>query len=130
MPHMLMSHAEDPAKVLTDKIGDLSGIEIFHNQVLLAVYMRPEMTAGGLHLPQRHTDEDRFQSKIGLLLKVGSEAFKDDTGVWFNGVEFKVGEWLLFRPSDGYQITVNKEPCRLLTDTAIKGRVAHPDLIY
>jgi hypothetical protein len=50
--------------------------------------------------------------------------------VWFQGLEFKVGDWLLFRPSDGYNVTVSKEPCRLLIDTNIKGRVSHPDLIY
>jgi co-chaperonin GroES (HSP10) len=124
-----MAHEEDPAKLLMNKI-DVGGIEVFHNQVLLAIYMRPEKTASGLYLTKAHVDEDRYQSKIGLLLAAGPMAFKDPDGVWFQGLEFKVGDWLLFRPSDGYNVTVSKEPCRLLIDTNIKGRVSHPDLIY
>jgi hypothetical protein len=45
---MPMSHEEDPKKKLLEELGDISNVELFHNQVLLAVYLRPEKTKSGL----------------------------------------------------------------------------------
>jgi co-chaperonin GroES (HSP10) len=129
MPHMMMSHDEDPKNKLLDELGDLSEIELFHNQVLLAVYIRPQKTRAGLYLTDKHTDEDRFQSKVGLLVKTGPQAFEQD-GNWFSGVDFKDHDWLVFRPSDGWSITVNGVLCRIFDDINIRGRVPHPDAVW
>jgi co-chaperonin GroES (HSP10) len=110
-------------------LGDLSEIELFHNQVLLAVYIRPQKTKSGLYLTDKHTDEDRFQSKVGLLVKSGPQAFEQD-GNWFSGVDFKDHDWLVFRPSDGWSITVNGVLCRIFDDINIRGRVPHPDAVW
>ena len=130
MPHMAMLHEDDPAQKLRDAVGDISGVELFHNQVLLATYLRPTQTKGGLHLPSSHVDEDKYQSKVGLVLAVGPQAFDDPEGKWFQGVEVKVGDWVVFRPADGWQVTVNKQPCRMLTDVGVRARLSHPDLVY
>lgn len=129
MPHVAMHHAVDPKQDLIDRIGDTSGIEIFNNQILLGVYIRPEMTAGGIVID---TSEDEHQSKIGLILAMGNDACEDPTGKWFRGVKRKIaiGDWILFRPSDAWPVTVNKQMCRMLDDVCVKGRVAHPDTIY
>lgn len=129
MPHMLMSHEEDPKVKLLDQLGDISDIELFHNQVLLAVYLRPEKTKSGLILTADHLDEDRYQSKVGLLVKQGPLAFEQD-GNWFTGVTFQEHDWLIFRPSDGWSITVNGVLCRIFDDISIKGRAPHPDSVY
>jgi hypothetical protein len=129
MPHMMMSHDEDPKNKLLEDLGDLSEIELFHNQVLLAVYIRPQKTKSGLYLTDKHTDEDRFQSKVGLLVKSGPQAFEQD-GNWFSGVDFKDHDWLVFRPSDGWSITVNGVLCRIFDDINIRGRVPHPDAVW
>jgi len=129
MPHMLMSHEEDPKLKLLDQLGDISDIELFHNQVLLAVYLRPEKTKSGLILTADHLDEDRYQSKVGLLVKQGPLAFEQD-GNWFTGMTFKEHDWLIFRPSDGWSITVNGVLCRIFDDISIKGRAPHPDSVY
>jgi co-chaperonin GroES (HSP10) len=129
MPHMMMSHDEDPKNKLLEDLGDLSEIELFHNQVLLAVYIRPQKTRSGLYLTDKHTDEDRFQSKVGLLVKSGPQAFEQD-GNWFSGVDFKDHDWLVFRPSDGWSITVNGVLCRIFDDINIRGRVPHPDAVW
>jgi len=129
MPHMLMSHEEDPKLKLLDQLGDISDIELFHNQVLLAVYLRPEKTKSGLILTADHLDEDRYQSKVGLLIKQGPLAFEQD-GNWFNGMTFQEHDWLIFRPSDGWSITVNGVLCRIFDDISIKGRAPHPDSVY
>jgi len=129
MPHMLMSHEEDPKLKLLDQLGDISDIELFHNQVLLAVYLRPEKTKSGLILTADHLDEDRYQSKVGLLVKQGPLAFEQD-GNWFTGLTFQEHDWLIFRPSDGWSITVNGVLCRIFDDISIKGRAPHPDSVY
>ncbi len=129
MPHMPMSHDKDPKDTLLDLIGDISEIELFHNQVLLAVYLRPEKTKSGLILTADHLDEDRYQSKVGLLIKRGPLAFEQD-GNWFTGMTFQDHEWLIFRPSDGWSITVNGVLCRIFDDISIKGRAPHPDSVY
>ena len=129
MPHMMMAHEQDPRAKLRTELGVLSGVELFHNQVLLAVYIRPQKTKSGLYLTDAHTDEDRFQSKVGLLVKKGPMAFEQD-GNWFTGLEFQEDDWLVFRPSDGWSITVNGVLCRIFDDINIKGRVPHPDAVW
>jgi co-chaperonin GroES (HSP10) len=124
-----MSHEEDPKVKLLDQLGDISDIELFHNQVLLAVYLRPEKTKSGLILTADHLDEDRYQSKVGLLVKQGPLAFEQD-GNWFTGMTFQEHDWLIFRPSDGWSITVNGVLCRIFDDISIKGRAPHPDSVY
>jgi hypothetical protein len=126
---MPMSHEEDPKEKLLEQLGDISDIELFHNQVLLAVYLRPEKTKSGLILTANHLDEDRYQSKVGLLIKRGPLAFEQD-GNWFTGVTFNDLDWLIFRPSDGWSITVNGVLCRIFDDISIKGRAPHPDSVY
>lgn len=130
MTVMTMRHDTDPAKALQKELGSLEGIEIFHNQVLAAVYIRPEKTAGGIMLPETVRGEDRYQSKVGLIVKTGPNAFVDPEGVWFKDVDLKVGDWVIFRPSDGWSITINKVLCRILDDTVIRGKTNHPDGVW
>ena len=126
----------DPAKALTEPVGDLSDYEIFHNFVLVATYIAPEKI-GSIIVTDRRKEEDRFQGKVGLVLKCGPMAFKDDAAARFGGIEIKPGDWVLYRPADGYEMfikdrrTVNDGvPVRLIEDTLIKGRVSDPSLIY
>jgi co-chaperonin GroES (HSP10) len=125
-----MVHDEDPRKVLLDRIGDLSHVEVFNNQALCAVYLRPEKTKSGIYLPDKHRDEDQFQSKVGLLIKTGPSAFIDSGDQWFSGVNIQIHDWLVFRPSDGWSITVNGVLCRMLDDINIRGRISHPDQVW
>ena len=127
MPYMRMQHDIDPRDKLLADIGDLSNIEIFNNKLLVAVYIRPEKMKSGLHLPDQNREEDRFQSKIGLLVKKGNLAFEDDVGKWFQDVEINMHDWLIVRPSDAWSITVNGVLCRIVDDSLVQGRVSHPD---
>ena len=127
MPYMRMEHEIDPKEKILKEIGDISGIEIFNNQLLLAVYLRPEKTKSGFYLPDQNRDEDKYQSKVGLLVKAGPSAFKDDTGAWFKDADVKLHDWLISRPNDGWSITIHGVLCRLVEDSFTKGRVPHPD---
>ena len=125
-----MDHVVDPKKDILDRLGDLSGIELFNNQILCAVYVRPNKTKSGIYLSDKTVDEDRFQGKVGLLVAAGPEAFNDTSGQWFNDVNFNVHDWLVFRPSDGWSITVNGVLCRIMSDTQVKARISSPDQVW
>jgi len=125
-----MEHDVDPKKTLLKKIGDISGIEIFNNQILCAVYVRPEKTKGGIVLPDQHRAEDKIQGKVGLVLKKGPMAFVDDSSNWFVDADIDVNDWIVFRPSDGWSITVHGVLCRILDDINVRGRIQHPDQVW
>lgn len=132
MPATAMFHAEDPKTALLKKIGPVDDIEVLHNEVLVAVYIAPEKTKGGVIRPTSNVDEDRYQSKVGLILKVGPSAFEQAEGwSWPDGIG--VGDWVYFRVSDGFNMTVNGSRdnlCRQLGDNRIRGRIADPDQVW
>jgi co-chaperonin GroES (HSP10) len=127
---MVMTHNTDPKQDLIDKVGNIDDIEIFNNKILVAVYVRPEKTKSGIYLPDAHRDEDKVQGKVGLVMKMGPEAFDDPNGTWFNGIKVNSGDWVVFRPSDGWSITINGVLCRMLDDTNVRGRIRQPDQVW
>ena len=127
---MKMHHDVDPKKDLLDRIGDISEMELFHNLIRVAMYVRPEKTASGIHLPNSVRKEDEYQGKVGLVLKVGPMAFVDDAVNSFGGIKVSPGEWVTFRTSDGFQITINGVLCRMLQDSHIKTRIPDPDYVF
>lgn len=130
MTMLAMQHDVDPKEKLIAEVGDISQVELFNNQILVAVYIRPQKTKSGLYLSEKYVDEDRYQSKVGLLMKMGPAAFEENGDGWFRGEKFNEHDWLVFRPSDGWSITVNGCLCRILTDTQVKGRIAAPDQVW
>lgn len=127
---MQMFHEQDPAQEILNKIGDLSGIDLLFSQVLLADYIRPEKTASGFILPTKTRDEERFQGKAGLVIMKGPRAFVDDGDVKFHGQTVSVGDWLVYRKSDGWEMEINGCNCRVLQDVHVKMRVSSPDAVW
>lgn len=128
--NIAMLHEADPKEMLLKELGDISKVELLNTQVLVAVYIRPEKTKGGIIMAAKARDEDRHQSKVGLILKTGPSAFVDEDGKWFSDLDLKAGDWIVFRPSDGWNVTVNGILCRMFDDTAIRARIPHPDSVY
>ena len=124
---MKMKHDGNPADELLKKVGDLSGISIFGPKVLVAIYKRPEVTKGGLHLPDKYRDEDIYQGKIGLVIKTGPTAFRDVD--WFQE-SVSVGDWVWFRASNGIAMKFNEVDCRFMEDIRIEGKVTEPDTVW
>ena len=129
----------DPKKALLDAAGDLSDYEVAGNLVLVATYIQPEKTKGGIILSGTSLAEDRFQGKVGLILKCGPAAFRDEpkAGIFFYGFAAEPSEWVLYRPSDAMELFIRDRrklndglPCRLIEDSLIKARVSDPSLIY
>ena len=130
MPPRKMQHDVDPAKKILDEIGVLSDVKVMFSQVLVAIYQRPEMTQSGLILTPKTLDEDLYQGKAGLVLKLGQMAFEDTESIKFYGQRVNVGEWIAIRPSDGMTISINEVECRLVQDVHCKLVVASPDLVW
>lgn len=126
----LKEHTLPADENLRELVGDISGIEIFNNQLLVAVYVRPQRSKGGIIFTDNYVDEDKFQGKVGLVLQKGPTAFQDAEGEWFQGSNIEVGDWVVFKPSDGWGLTINKQMCRMLDDVAIRGRIEQPDLVW
>lgn len=136
MPAMAMVHDIDPADDLRNKLGNLDHIEIFHNQVLCAVYVRPDKTKGGIILADTTREEDKMQGKAGLIVKLGPTAFRGADGdAWAWGEGLGEGDWVYYRASDGWAITLlgphgDKVLCRILDDTNVRGRITAPDSVW
>lgn len=130
MPYMEMDHEIDPRTKLLNEIETLDGVEIYNNQVLLAVYMRPTKTKIGIILTDQYVGEDLYQSKVGLVLMKGPSAFVEKEELWFKDVNVNEGDWVMFRPSDGWQININGVSCRIMDDIHIRGKLAHPDTVW
>jgi co-chaperonin GroES (HSP10) len=132
-----MRHDVDPRIDLFRKVGKIDHIRLLHNQVLVATYIRPEMTKGGLILPQSARDEDKHQGKVGLVIAKGPLAFQDDATTKFQGQDVQVGDWIAYRMSDGWQFTIRGNPapdnpkgehhCRMLMDIDVKAVLTGPD---
>jgi co-chaperonin GroES (HSP10) len=130
MPFMIMEHATDPKQKLLDDIGDISAFEIFNNQILIAIYIRPSKTKSGIYLSDQSREEDKVQGKVGLVVKKGPAAFVDETSEWFKDISVDLNDWVVIRPSDGWAITVNNVLCRIVDDTAVRGKIDVPDRVW
>ena len=130
-PQRVMDHGgKDPAADLVEKIGYIDDIDIYFNKVLCALYLRPEKTKSGIILTDVHRDEDKYQGKAALVLKIGPTAFKDDGAAQFHGQSVNVGDWVVFRPSAGLKMTINETDCVLLQDVQIELRIPAPDIVF
>ena len=126
----------DPKQALLDAVGDLSGVDVFHNLVLVATYIEPEKTAGGIIKPDRTLMESRFQGKCALVLKKGPMAFVDEGYIKFGGKTVEAGDWVIVNPSDGFEMfkgaagSSDGGSVRLFEDAKIKGRIDDPATVY
>lgn len=138
MPAVAMLHEIDPRVAINNRVGDISGVEVFGNDVLVAIYKRPTKTKSGIILTDNTLNEDVHQGKVGLVLKLGPTAYLDEDGNKFRDI--KEGDWVVFRPSDGWRVTLNTlqgtyskddtVDCRIVSDISVRCRVQDPDSIY
>jgi co-chaperonin GroES (HSP10) len=125
-----VSMADDSKAELIARVKKLPKDELFHAKVLVATFIPSEKTAGGIILPDRSKQESRFQEKTGLVIGVGPGAFQDGPGAQFYGKQIKVGDWVLFRASDGYEFFIDEVPCRMFEDVQIMMKIQNPELYY
>jgi co-chaperonin GroES (HSP10) len=133
----------DEKEAILSKLGDLSAVQIAQNEVLVAIYIRPEKSAGGILLTDRTRKEDNYQGKVGLVVKIGSACrfvrTNEATGVTY-GVDVQLHDWVVTRPSDTWALDVNggedtSDPkaftnCRLVFDDQIRMKIPNPGMIW
>ena len=54
VPHRAIervSQASDPKQAILETVGDISGVHLLADMVLLGTYIRPQKTAGGIIRP-------------------------------------------------------------------------------
>jgi hypothetical protein len=112
----LLSESKDYAATVYKEIGDLDDIIVFGARVLVAIYFRPEKIMGIIR-PQSNVEEDAYQSKVGLVLKLGPDTFDDSV---------KPGDYVVYRASDGFPLSRNGVPCRILRDESVMLKISNP----
>lgn len=124
---MRMKHDKDPATVLFEQLGDLKGFNVLNNYVLYAIYERPLVTKGGIHITHSTAGEDEYQGKAGLIVAVGPMV-NDEASI--RGLDLKPGTWIAVRPSDGWAIKVNGVLCRMINEKSIHMVIPSPDSVW
>jgi len=124
--------SHDPKRVLMEAIGKqtLQDQTVLHSQVLVAGYIQPAKSKGGIFKPDTIIEEDRYQGNVGLVIALGKGAFKDDGVAQFHGDKLEIGDWVMYQPADGIGLFINQVPCRLFQDTRILMKVTNPEIYY
>lgn len=132
MPSALkMAHVKDPRDEIHAKLGGAEdGVRIMGARVLVATYVRPEQTAGGIFLADRTRDEEKHQGKTGLVIALGPLAFEDDETHQWGVTKPVIGDWVMFNIGDTRRLVIRDVECRILEDVAVQAVVGDPDEIY
>ena len=126
-------HETDPAKEIFDDLGDLSGYRVGGPDLLIAVYERRGKTSGGIFLPDRTADNDKWGGCTGLIVKMGPRAYRTEkTEGWFvddagRPKPPKVGDWIVFDPKQGHMFLIDKRMCRVIPDQYAFLVIPEPD---
>lgn len=129
MSVLKLAQSADPRNGIQKAVGNLDGVQLFSGRVLVGIYIAPEKTAGGIIRPNSNILEDLYQGVVGLVLKKGNLAFKDDETSKFHGQDVSVGDWVTFRPGDAKRIQLNGVDCRIVEDTVIDMVIENPAII-
>ncbi len=132
MAHAIaMVHDDDPkATIMADVAPHLANVEVLGARVLVAVYVRPEKTRSGLILTSKSTDEDKYQGKVGLVLKLGPIAFHDDDTHRFGRLSPAIGDWIVFSVGDTFGMEMGERRVRSVEDVDVHLIVRNPDCIW
>lgn len=121
---------EAQADLMRQMVGDLSKVEVMGNRVLVGIYIEPAKR-GNLFLAKDTLKESVYQGVVGLVLKLGKQAFKDDPDnkVFFHGQSAKEGDWIAFRAGDAKRTQIRGIDCRMVEDTLVDLIVGDPNCI-
>lgn len=133
----------DAKDEILKKLGDVSGFEIAQNEVLLAIYQRPEFTPGGIIQVPQTLKEDIYQGKVGLVVKIGQHCVFERPDPYTNiltGVPISLHDWVVVRPSDTWALDLNTKTatsdrkdwvaCRLVKDNQIRAKIDRPEMVW
>lgn len=117
-------------------LGPLDDLELHFGQVLVCKYQRETVGTMGLVAAEQTRLEDKYLGKVGIVLKMGPLAFCNRPGADFGGACVDIGQFVLYRQSDGHDTDIvcldglNVRHCKILEDAEIKAVVKHPDRFW
>lgn len=117
-------------------LGPLDDIDLHFGQVIVCKYLRETVGTMGLAAAEQTRMEDQYLGKVGIVLKMGPLAFKNRPGADFGGASPKIGDFVLYRQSDGHDTDIicldglKVRRCKVLEDADVKGVVKHPDRFW
>ena len=147
---------EEAKEQIRKALGDISAIEVFGSQVLVAAYVRPNKTTTGLYLSVKMQTEDIWQGKAVLVLKLGPSAYDGDDSylraIFGDRNPLAPGDWVFVRAADGHPMSLIGDggervmakdhrggevpifdwdgwPCRVVPAESIIGRINKPHSI-
>ncbi|MDE2096481.1 MAG: hypothetical protein KGL39_04485 [Patescibacteria group bacterium] len=133
-----IAHDTDPKESIRDDVGDIADYKLHGPRILVGIYEPTNekgevKTAGGIIVPNIDggtKDEYKWQGRVGLVLKKGAMAFKDDAENQFHGDDVQVGDWVVFNVNDGRSISIGKHLCKIINDHHVQMTIPHPDAVY
>lgn len=129
-------HDRDPRDAVWQDVGDhIKGIEPLAAGVLLIMYERGAggevRTKSGIILSAKTTNEDKYQGKAGLVVKLGPIAFTDDVGHQWGDMKPKVGDWVIVNVGDSFSFDLpNDRRARIVEDVNVKAIINQPDAVW
>lgn len=124
-----LAQAKDRRTAIMREVGDLSGVSVMFNMVLVVPYIGNERTKGNIIRPVDNLMEDAWQGKAALVIKMGPDAFVDDRNQSFGESRVAVGDWVAFKQGDAWKMFVRDVPCRLVEDSQIRIKLADPSIL-
>ena len=85
-------------------------------------------TKGGVILSDKTVEESQIATNVGLVLKVGPDAYNDESR-FPNGAWCKKNDWVIFAKYAGSRLNIEGGELRLLNDDEILGVVEDPESI-
>lgn len=129
----------DARQTIIDAIGEdrVNSFEPACNLILVGTYIRSNKTKGGIIMGGDNTRaEDRYQGKVGLVLKLGPMVNGSDRPNILGG-PINVGDWIMYRTSDAHEFfftdkdrPIEGSSVRLIEDGLVMGRIVDPETVF
>jgi len=102
-------------------------------RVLVKPQVLKDVTEGGIALPDEVVQKNEVVAQVGQVIEIGPTAFSDKQLFPDNRVPYKVGDWVIFPPYTGFQVTLLEDGervnYRLMNDDHVLGLAKNPDVV-
>lgn len=123
------SGPEESKQAVFEFLGDLDTYTVLGDRVLVATYIPPNKSKGGILFVDSKQAEARFTGPVGLVLKLGSNAFEYDGQFKWEGVKPVVGDWVQFSSTDAREFFLGPSGRQAQHDNGISCRTFRSDQI-
>ena len=97
-------------------------------RILVLPHRGKGKTKGGVILSDKTVEETQIATNVGLVLKVGPDAYKD-IDRYPNGPWCKEKDWVIFARYAGSRLNIEGGELRILNDDEVLGVVEDPESI-